>query len=114
MNGLVPKTLKWMVDGGQPPARMLPQTEIQSHGGEAARQPMHENSFCSEDVICHCLKVTQAEVESAIVISDDPSLRCVMRMTGAGTGCTACHRAIRGLIQAQCPAASSSPTCVMR
>ena len=54
---------------------------------------MHEDRFCSEEVICHCLKVTQAEVESAIVTSDEPSLRCVMRMTGAGTGCTACHRA---------------------
>ena len=89
-------------------------TEIQSHGGDASRQDMHEERFCSEDVICHCLKVTQAEVESAIVTSDEPSLRCVMRMTGAGTGCTACHRAIRGLIRAQCPPAASSPTCVSR
>ena len=93
---------------------MLPRTEIQSHGGDASRQDMHEDRFCSEDVICHCLKVTQAEVESAIVTSDEPSLRCVMRMTGAGTGCTACHRAIRGMIQAQCPPAASSPTCVSR
>lgn len=93
---------------------MLPQTEIQSHGGDASRQAMHEDSFCSEDVICHCLKVTQAEVESAIVTSDEPSLRCVMRMTGAGTGCTACHRTIRSLIRTQCPPAASSPTCVSR
>lgn len=75
---------------------------------------MYENAICSEDVICHCLKVTQAEVESAIVTSDEPSLRCVMRMTGAGTGCTACHRTIRELIRSQCPPAASSPTCVMR
>ena len=88
--------------------------EIQSHGGGNARQNMYEDAICSEDVICHCLKVTQAEVESAIVTSDDPSLRCVMRMTGAGTGCTACHQAIRNMIHAQCPPASSSPTCVMR
>ena len=93
---------------------MCPRTEIQSHGGDASRQVMHEERFCSEEVICHCLKVTQAEVESAIVSSDEPSLRCVMRMTGAGTGCTACHRAIRGLIQAQCPPAVSSPTWVSR
>lgn len=75
---------------------------------------MFEDANCSEDVICHCLKVTQAEVESAIVTSDEPSLRCVMRMTGAGTGCTACHQKIRNLIQTQCPPAASSPTCVIR
>ena len=88
--------------------------EIESHGGDNARQAMSEDAMCCEEVVCHCLKVTLAEVESAIVTSDDPSLRCVMRMTGAGTGCTACHRAIRNLIQAQCPPTASSPTCVMR
>lgn len=70
---------------------------------------------CGDDaVICHCLKVTQAEVESAIVSSDEPTLRSVMKMTEAGLGCTACHPAIRRLLKAQCVAASSSPTCVMR
>ncbi|MBC7819951.1 MAG: (2Fe-2S)-binding protein [Planctomycetaceae bacterium] len=93
---------------------MFRRVEIQSHGGGNARQTMYEDAICCEDVICHCLKVTQAEVESAIVTSDDPSLRCVMRMTGAGTGCTACHQAIRNLVRAQCPPAASSPTCVMR
>jgi bacterioferritin-associated ferredoxin len=42
-----------------------------------------------------------------------------MRMTGAGTGCTACHRRIRQLLvdrvepADQCPP-SPSPTCVIR
>jgi NAD(P)H-nitrite reductase large subunit len=93
---------------------MFRKVEIQSHGISSARQAMHEDANNGEEVICHCLKVTQAEVESAIVTSDEPSLRCVMRMTGAGTGCTACHRTIRSMIHAQCPPASSSPTCVMR
>ena len=74
-----------------------------------------EESRCGDDVVvCHCLKVTQAEVESAIVSSDEPTLRSVMKMTDAGLGCTACHPAIRRLLKAQCPLASSSPTCVMR
>ncbi|MFM9965889.1 MAG: (2Fe-2S)-binding protein [Planctomycetaceae bacterium] len=93
---------------------MLRGIEIRSHGSGNARKIMHDDANCCDDVVCHCLKVSQAEVESAIVTSDEPSLRCVMRMTGAGTGCTACHRVIRELIRAQCPPASASPTCVMR
>ena len=64
-------------------------------------------------IICECLKITRFEVESAIVTSDSPSVRSVLNLTGAGSGCTSCHRAIRKMIADQCPFASS-PTCVMR
>lgn len=68
----------------------------------------------ADPVVCECLKITQSVVESAIVSSDEPTLRTVMNLTGAGSGCTSCHRAIRGLIKNQCPFASSSPTCVIK
>jgi bacterioferritin-associated ferredoxin len=42
------------------------------------------------------------------------TLKQVIDHTGAGEGCTVCHCAIRNLLDGQCPAASSSPTCVTR
>lgn len=78
------------------------------------RRAMQTLPPISDTVVCHCLNVTKSEIESAIVTSDEPSLRAVMNLTCAGTGCTACHRAIRRLMADQCPFASSSPTCVMR
>ncbi|MCA9114878.1 MAG: (2Fe-2S)-binding protein [Planctomycetaceae bacterium] len=67
--------------------------------------------------VCHCIRVTEAEIENAITDGMAQSVRCVMNQTGAGTGCTACHPAIRRYLANQCPSPSSSasaPTCVMR
>lgn len=60
-------------------------------------------------VVCHCLKVTAAEIKTAASLIERPTAACVMNLTGAGGGCTACHRRIRQMISNQCPAASSSP-----
>lgn len=67
-----------------------------------------------DEIVCHCLRVTLAEMQSAIVASDAPTVKSLIGCTGAGGGCTACHPAIRKLIADQCPFAASSPTCVMR
>gem|GEM_PF-3465137 len=60
-------------------------------------------------VICRCLSVTVAEIKTAASFIEKPTAACVMALTGAGGGCTACHRRIRSLVTNQCPAASSSP-----
>lgn len=68
----------------------------------------------TDKIVCYCLGVTAGEIESVGIVHPQPTLREVMEHTGAGTGCTACHCAIRELLDGQCPASSSSPTCVMR
>lgn len=68
----------------------------------------------TERIICHCLRVTECEIRSSIAVGDLDSVKKVMDFTGAGSGCTACHCAIKRLLAAQCPPPSSSPTCVIR
>lgn len=69
--------------------------------------------------VCHCLKLTADDIRETVSDLEQPTVRCVMRMTGAGTGCTACHRRIRQLLvdrvepADQCPP-SPPPTCVIR
>ncbi|MBT6156443.1 MAG: (2Fe-2S)-binding protein [Planctomycetaceae bacterium] len=66
----------------------------------------------SDKIVCHCLRVTNGDIESAAAIEPMETVRDAMKATGAGSGCTACHCAIRKLIIGQRQA--SSPTCVMR
>ncbi len=67
----------------------------------------------ADAVVCHCLQISSSEIKTAAGAIEAPTVRCIMKCTGAGTGCTACHRRIRRLIEDQCPA-GSSPTCVIR
>lgn len=67
----------------------------------------------NDEIVCHCLQVTRAEIVTAADVTDASTVRDIMKCTGAGKGCTACHRRIRNLLADQCPA-GSSPTCVIR
>lgn len=49
-------------------------------------------------IICHCLQVTESEIRDAITIRGCCSLNDIRQCTGAGTGCTACHRRIYELL----------------
>lgn len=65
-------------------------------------------------IICQCLRVTEAEVRNA---ANDDAICCikgVMDATGAGSGCTACHLAVKAILAGQCPPLSPSPTWVIR
>lgn len=69
----------------------------------------------TDRIVCHCLRVTESEICNSIAVGDADTVKRVMDQTQAGSGCTACHRAIRALLAGrQCPDSSSSPTCVMR
>jgi bacterioferritin-associated ferredoxin len=48
--------------------------------------------------VCRCLKVTEDDLISAITTLEIRSLRDVRSATGAGDGCTACHRKIQSFI----------------
>lgn len=51
------------------------------------------------DYLCHCAKVTEGEVRSAMAFGMVKTLEQVMAVTGAGTGCRACHCRIQRVLQ---------------
>ncbi|MCH7987661.1 MAG: (2Fe-2S)-binding protein [Planctomycetes bacterium] len=78
---------------------------------------MASGPHTTNHTVCHCLGVTASHLRKTIERGDMESVRQIMNYTNAGTGCTACHPAIRALLaQAHNKrrAAYSSPTCVTR
>ena len=51
-----------------------------------------------DTVVCRCLNVTVAEINTAASLVECPTACRVMELTGAGGGCTACHRHIRQML----------------
>src|SRR5688572_3374719 len=49
----------------------------------------------SEAVVCHCLQVTETTVVRAVRDQGARSLCELACLTGAGGGCTSCHRRLR-------------------
>jgi NAD(P)H-nitrite reductase large subunit len=50
---------------------------------------------CQERVICHCLQITETTLINAVTRLELRTIAEVRQCTGAGDGCTACHRLIR-------------------
>jgi len=48
-----------------------------------------------DPVICRCLQVRESQVVDAVTTSGCQSLCQIACATGAGSGCTACHRKLR-------------------
>jgi bacterioferritin-associated ferredoxin len=51
-----------------------------------------------DQIVCHCLQVTESTVREAADRCAFRSLCELVRETGAGSGCTACHRRLRRLL----------------
>ena len=71
----------------------------------------------TDQIVCNCLQITESEIRGALSTGAVETLNCIKECTGAGTGCTACHRRIAALMaehKAQCSGASSSPICIAR
>jgi NAD(P)H-nitrite reductase large subunit len=62
---------------------------------------MFDATIQTETILCHCLQVSYAEVQTAIEIYGCATVRDVARQTGAGSGCTCCHQCIRELLSAR-------------
>lgn len=58
---------------------------------------------CPSEVICRCLRVTEEEVVIAIRTLEVRTIREIRQTTGAGDGCTACHRKLKALIEQHTP-----------
>jgi bacterioferritin-associated ferredoxin len=55
-------------------------------------------------VVCRCLQVTETELREAIARCQLQTIRDVACSTGAGDGCTACHRTIQQFLRSSsCP-----------
>lgn len=52
---------------------------------------------CPGDYVCHCLRITEEMVRTAVVMGAE-SVTDLRRQTGAGDGCTACHKRLDELI----------------
>ena len=54
---------------------------------------------CPDRVVCRCLKVAEAHIVEAIVTLGLRTVKEVRHATGAGDGCTCCHRELHALIE---------------
>ena len=54
---------------------------------------------CVDRVVCRCLKVTEGHIIEAVVTLGLRTVKDVRGATGAGDGCTCCHKQIRALIE---------------
>lgn len=58
-------------------------------------------------VICHCLQITEDQLVSAVTDFELRTILDVRRFTGAGEGCTACHRKIQLYLDSYSPSSSA-------
>ena len=56
------------------------------------------NEASTDEIVCHCMQIRRSEITTAAETQDGPTVRCIMKATDAGTGCTACHSRIRRLL----------------
>jgi bacterioferritin-associated ferredoxin len=54
---------------------------------------------CTGRMLCHCLQITEEAVAEAVSLFNLTTVNEVRERTGAGDGCTACHRRVRRLLK---------------
>ena len=64
---------------------------------------------CPERLVCHCLQVTEADIRSALARFELRTVKEVRLHTGAGDGCTACHRRLKRFLDEHAQAMTPSP-----
>jgi len=72
--------------------------------------PVIENDTHGEvEYLCHCLRITEADVVETIVTLGVRSFEELRRCTAAGDGCTSCHKRLRECVERHaCPGSSSA------
>ncbi|MCB1063997.1 MAG: (2Fe-2S)-binding protein [Verrucomicrobiae bacterium] len=66
-------------------------------------QPVTPSAVRSTVVVCHCLGITEAEINETIDGLLRPSVEAVSEITGAGSACTGCRFRIERLIRGESP-----------
>ena len=59
----------------------------------------YDCATCPERLVCRCLQVTEADLVSALMRFELRTLKEVRLHTGAGDGCTACHKELRRMLE---------------
>ncbi|MFO0796312.1 MAG: (2Fe-2S)-binding protein [Gemmataceae bacterium] len=54
---------------------------------------------CEDRIVCRCLKVTEGRIVEVVTTLGLRTVKEVRNVTGAGDGCTCCHKQIRALIE---------------
>ena len=62
---------------------------------------------CNLAFICHCLRITRAQVAETVTALDLKTVQEVRARTGAGEGCTACHARLAEVLEEQAYSSSS-------
>jgi bacterioferritin-associated ferredoxin len=52
----------------------------------------------ADEIVCHCLRITESEVRTAVETTNASTVRSIIKTTDAGSGCTVCHCRIKQLI----------------
>lgn len=63
----------------------------------------------ADRVVCHCLRVSAGQIAAEIDAGTVETVRCVMKKTGAGRGCMACHCTIRQMLGGQTVVCDAEP-----
>ncbi len=85
-------------------------------------QTAERTVVCPGRLVCRCLGVTEAVLVEALVTLEIRTLQDLRRETGAGDGCTACHRLLRRYLEARAyspsslssSSSSAAPICSVR
>jgi bacterioferritin-associated ferredoxin len=77
-------------------------------------------SHCPNRVVCRCLGVTESAVLDALASGEVQTLKDIRHRTGAGDGCTCCHRQLKKYLEQHThasptlPSSSALPICSLR
>jgi bacterioferritin-associated ferredoxin len=100
---------------------MLEATSPRAAGTERGDSPMEKPcpaACCSDSydpIVCHCLQVRESVLVEAITTLSLRTVRDVRHATGAGDGCTCCHRQLRQYLEGCAYSSSSSaPICSVK
>lgn len=69
---------------------------------------------CPGRIVCRCLNITEEDVVTALAIHGADTVTELRRLTGAGDGCTACHRKLQLLMTETYASSSAAPICSVR
>lgn len=70
-------------------------------------------STCPGRLVCRCLQVTEDALRQAVTTLGLKTLQEVRAATGAGDGCTCCHRKLRHYLEV-ISYSSDSPICSVK
>lgn len=66
---------------------------------------------CPGRMVCHCLQVTEEMLLDALRTFELRSVKDIRCQTGAGDGCTACHRRLKRYLEEKAAPTVSQAAC---